>query len=230
MTSPIKAVTAAGGSEPTPAPGETASNPGGMYLRTLHLTNFRSCYGTTITFRPTLTLLVGENNSGKSNVIEALRLATTPLNLRRTRFFEFDDLSHGRQGETIELGMELDGLTVIQQAQYIVALDLRTKQAHYKARFRPDDVAAKRPRPSFYAGIDAGPDGESEKREQIRHVYLAPLRDAQRELDSASGYRLAFIIEQLTEAADRHAFVAEANKNFEDLAGHSVLTSTTKGI
>ena len=36
----------------------------GMYLRTLRLTNFRSCYSTTVTFGPTLTLLVGENNSG----------------------------------------------------------------------------------------------------------------------------------------------------------------------
>jgi len=66
-----------------------------MYLRTLRLTNFRSCYQTTVTFGPALTLLVGENNSGKSNVIEALRLATAPLNLRRTCYFDEADLSHG---------------------------------------------------------------------------------------------------------------------------------------
>ena len=66
-----------------------------MYLRSLKLSNFRSCYDTTVAFQPTLTLLVGENNSGKSNVIEALRLATAPLNLRRTRYFEADDRSHG---------------------------------------------------------------------------------------------------------------------------------------
>jgi putative ATP-dependent endonuclease of the OLD family len=67
-----------------------------MYLRTLRLSNFRSCYDTAVELRPSLTLLVGENNSGKSNVIEALRLATPQLNLRRTRFFELDDISHGR--------------------------------------------------------------------------------------------------------------------------------------
>jgi putative ATP-dependent endonuclease of OLD family len=67
----------------------------GMYLRTLRLSNFRSCYQMAVTFGPTLTLLVGENNSGKSNVIEALRLATTPLSLRRTRYFDADDLSMG---------------------------------------------------------------------------------------------------------------------------------------
>ena len=69
-----------------------------MYLSALRLSSFRSCYDTTIELQPTLTLLVGENNSGKSNVIEALRLATAPLNFRRTRYFEADDLSHGREG------------------------------------------------------------------------------------------------------------------------------------
>ena len=201
-----------------------------MYLHTLRLCNFRSCYETDVTFQPTLTLLVGENNSGKSNVIEALRLATTPLNLRRTRFFEADDLSHGREGSAIELGLELDGLTTIQQAQYITALDLGTKRALYTARFRPDETIPKRSQLSLHAGKDAGPDPESEKREQIRHVYLEPLRNAQRELDSANGSRLAFIIEQLTAPEDRDGFLAAANKTFDDLADHPVLTGTRDGI
>jgi len=46
---------------------------------------FRSCYDSTVTFQPGLTLIVGENNSGKSNVIDAIRLATSPLSRRRTR-------------------------------------------------------------------------------------------------------------------------------------------------
>jgi len=201
-----------------------------MYLCSLRLSSFRSCYETTVAFQPTLTLLVGENNSGKSNVIEALRLATTPLNLRRTRFFETDDLSHGRADRAIELGLELAGLTTIQQAHYITALDLGTKRALYTARFRPDETIPKRSQLSFHAGKDAGPDPESEKREQIRHVYLAPLRDAQRELDSANGNRLAFIIEQLTSPEDRDKFLAHANKTVGDLTNHDVLTGTRKGI
>jgi putative ATP-dependent endonuclease of the OLD family len=216
--------------EPSGEPFAESASSDGMYLRTLRLTNFRSCYETAVRFQPTLTLLVGENNSGKSNVIEALRLATTPLNLRRTRFFEADDLSHGREDTAIGLGLELDGLTTIQQAQYITALDLDTKRALYTARFRPDETIPKRSQLSFHAGKDAGPDPESEKREQIRHVYLAPLRDAQRELDSANGSRLAFIIEQLTDPEDREGFLAQANKTFDGLADHPVLADTRDGI
>lgn len=83
-----------------------------MYLSTLRLSNFRSCYQTT-ELQLTLTLLVGENNSGKSNVIEALRLATVPLNLRRTRYFEADDLSHGQEGVLLDVPACLEeGVTV----------------------------------------------------------------------------------------------------------------------
>jgi putative ATP-dependent endonuclease of the OLD family len=86
---PPRQAPAASSSQPTPHAQPTGdASPQGMYLSVLRLANFRSCYDTTVELRPTLTLLVGENNSGKSNVVEALRLATTPLNLRRTRYFE----------------------------------------------------------------------------------------------------------------------------------------------
>lgn len=62
-----------------PAVGDpvTATPPAGrgMYLRELSVKNFRSCYDTVVRFREDLTVLVGENNSGKSNVVDALRLA-----------------------------------------------------------------------------------------------------------------------------------------------------------
>jgi putative ATP-dependent endonuclease of OLD family len=135
-------MTAATISSPEPTAQATApepDQPSGMYLQSLKLTNFRSCYDTTVEFQPTLTLLVGENNSGKSNVIEALRLATAPLNLRRTRFFEPEDRSHGRC-DPVELDLVLDGLTGIQEAQYFTALDIKTGQARYKVRFRPEPV------------------------------------------------------------------------------------------
>ena len=54
-------------------------------------------------------------------------------------------------------------------------------------------------------------------------MYLAPLRDAQRELDSASRNRLVFIIEQLTRPD-------QAKVGLDTLAEHKMLTDTTEGI
>ncbi|WUS96948.1 AAA family ATPase [Streptomyces sp. NBC_00708] len=199
----------------------------GMHLRRLQVKNFRSCYDIAIDFQPDITLLVGENNSGKSNVIEALRLATAPLNRRATRWFEKSDLSHGRKDKEAEFQAFYDGLTESQRAHYITALDIDSNQAIYTTTYK-EDPARNQMRPSVTAGPVGGPEAESNKRDQIAHVYLAPLRDAQRELDSSDSQRLLRIIQHLTTGEQQDDFVKSANKSFKDLKDHGVLT-TAKG-
>lgn len=111
-----------------------------MYLRQLDIKNFRSCYDIKVDFRPGITLLVGENNSGKSNVIEALRLATTPLNRRATRWFDESDLSHGREAEEARFRATYDGLSSAQRAHYITALDVETSQATHTTTYKRDEA------------------------------------------------------------------------------------------
>ena len=45
-----------------------------MWLRELQIRNFRKIKALTVNFPRGLTVLVGENNSGKTTVIDALRL------------------------------------------------------------------------------------------------------------------------------------------------------------
>ncbi|WP_386337724.1 ATP-dependent nuclease [Streptomyces xiangluensis] len=201
----------------------------GMYLSKLGIRNFRSCYDVAVEFRPDITLLVGENNSGKSNVIESLRLATTPLNRRSTRWFDEPDLSRGREAQEAEFQATYDGLTAIQRAHYIAALDVDTHQAIYTTTYKKDP-ARQQMRPSVTAGPVGGPDAEQGKREQIGHVYLAPLRDAQRELDSSDGNRLLRIIRYLTSEEEQEEFRTSANDSLTKLKDHNVLTSTTSEI
>ncbi|WP_413252149.1 AAA family ATPase [Streptomyces caniferus] len=141
-------------------------------MRRLDVKNFRSCYDIKVEFRPGITLLVGENNSGKSNVIEALRMATTPLNRRATRWFDESDPSHGREAERSQFRAMYDGLSAAQRAHYIAALDVETSQAAYTTTYRRDE-ARQQMRPTVTAGPVDGPDAEPDKRDQIAHVYLA---------------------------------------------------------
>jgi putative ATP-dependent endonuclease of OLD family len=78
-----------------------------MHLDTLKLERFRSCLNVTTKFRPDLTVLVGENNGGKSNIIDALRLLTLPLNGRRERYPEDDDLRRGSADKTFKVNRML---------------------------------------------------------------------------------------------------------------------------
>jgi putative ATP-dependent endonuclease of OLD family len=63
-----------------------------MYLGGLTISRFRSCDNVTVSLRPDLTVLVGENNGGKSNVVDAIRLLTLPLSGRRERYPEDEDV------------------------------------------------------------------------------------------------------------------------------------------
>ena len=105
-----------------------------MYLKMIKIYNFRSCYETDMELQPDLTLIVGENNAGKSNIIDALRLATTPTGGRRDRYFESNDHAVGREDSEITISTEFESLTEIQEAQYITALNLDRKVVHYRVR------------------------------------------------------------------------------------------------
>ena len=59
-----------------------------MHLSQLQLTNFRSFAGEQVSFERRLTVLVGENNGGKSNLIDAIRLLSTPLSGRPELYCE----------------------------------------------------------------------------------------------------------------------------------------------
>ena len=82
-----------------------------MHLDSLRLERFRSCPSVTIQLRPDLTVLVGENNGGKSNIIDALRLLTLPLNGRRERYPEDEDLRRGSTEKTFTLEGRFSGLS-----------------------------------------------------------------------------------------------------------------------
>lgn len=219
----------------SPATGEVpVAEPNQLELTAMHLAGFaiggfRSCRAVHIPFQSTLTLLVGENNAGKSNVIEALRLATLPLSGRRTRYFEPEDVNRTWDGP-VALTMTFEGGSRFQQAQFVGGLDLNTGTVTYGVRFHlPSDD---RPRgwTERLAGLALAPDPEPEKRDHVNHVYLAPLRDAQRELDSGSGTRLATIIRHLVPEAQREDFVSEAQKAMKALAGHKTVETVNQSL
>src|SRR4051794_27837139 len=115
------------------------ASPQTMFLSSFTVEGFRSCERVELQLSPTLTLLVGENNAGKSNVIDALRLATLPLSGRRTRYFNEDDVSHGQSGP-ITLTATYAGLSRYQRAQYLHAYDLTSATATFQTVWhKPDD-------------------------------------------------------------------------------------------
>lgn len=230
MPSNLTGANETGPVDPVTNPAGEATGPvTAMYLREVTITGFRSCADVTVPLKRGVTLLVGENNSGKSNVIEALRLATAPLSGRPTRYFGNDDVTRGHEGP-VQIQTRFAELTGFQQAHFIGALELDSQEVVYCTRYRPPLDNITRGRVDQLVGAAAAPDPEPEKREHVNHVYLTPLRDAQHELDSYSGTRLARIIKHLSTPEERDAFVDTAEKAMRDLAAHRVVRGVQEAI
>src|ERR1700722_14657050 len=93
-----------------------------MFLDKLRLNNFRSFEDEQIYFEKDLTILVGENNGGKSNAIDALRLLTVPLSGRREIYCEPSDIRFGSVERRLELQATFSDLSVPQQGRLISAV------------------------------------------------------------------------------------------------------------
>lgn len=200
----------------------------GIYLERLTVRNFRSCYESVFCFRPDVTLLVGENNAGKSNLIDALRLLTRQAGGRRTRYFEDADLAESCGATQIDIRAEFAGATENQRGLQMPALDIETGRVIYGVRFNA--TGERRSRPEAYCGAAAVAESDLGSAETIQHVYLAPLRDTHRALDSSSGDRLSAVIQMLFTADVRQDFLDQANQQLSALREHRVVTQTESEI
>ena len=160
-----------------------------MQLKNLNLSNFRSFSNESISFEPRLTVLVGENNGGKSNIIDAIRLVSTPLSGRRELYCEPTDIRFDSKVRAFEIAATYSELSPPQQGRLLSAT---TDDTLTEARFGLTyDATVKQShvRPTFWAGrFKAAP--EPGAGEMIRHVYLPPLRDAKRSLASGNPTRI----------------------------------------
>jgi putative ATP-dependent endonuclease of OLD family len=175
-----------------------------MYLKTLTLDNFRSFAQTDITLCSDLTILVGENNGGKSNAIDAIRLLTAPLGGRRELYCETTDIRFGTTNRQFELIGRFEELSPPQQGRLIsAATDHAISGCVFGLRY--DETSGRFPvRPLLWGGQHQGTP-EPGCHEMVRHVYLPPLRDAKRALASGNPTRIYALLNHFLDGGDPEA-------------------------
>jgi putative ATP-dependent endonuclease of OLD family len=181
-----------------------------------------------VRFHRELTVLVGENNGGKSNIIDALRLLTLPLSGRRDRYPEDDDLRRGSaethfgvEGQFAGLGDTMKGLLI--SAVPDPTSDLAVFGMRYQTR-TPDML---RGRVSHWAGKFDTTEPESGATDLIRHVYLPPLRDAKQVLGSGSATRIAALLQNFLQTGEEGGFLTHVRRTGDP---HRVLTAINTDI
>jgi len=186
-----------------------------MHLDTITINNFRSFDRIEIPLCKDLTVLVGENNGGKSNAIDAIRLITTPLGGRREIYAELTDIRFGSVDRKFEIEALFSQLSPPQQGRLISAtIDLSLKSARFGLTY--DASTNSYPvRPTLWAGKAKGTP-EPGCHEMIRHVYLPPLRDAKRALASGNPTRIYALLKHFLGKDDPDELAKRLARNATD--------------
>lgn len=180
-----------------------------MYLSEVNIWNFRK-YGHThidnekpslnVKFKTGLNLLVGENDSGKTAIVDAIKYVLGTQSYDNNRLEENDFYCH-KEGNEIKRSQELkiecvfSGFETKEAAKFIEWINLNEKneielRVRLTAKIKDGKINSK-----ITAGIDRL-DILFDARDLLRTVYLKPLRDAEGELRAGYRSRLAQILKR----------------------------------
>lgn len=173
-----------------------------MYLSKLEVQNFRQFENFSIEFRKGLNLLVGENNAGKSSVIDAIRISLDTnsaewVSIQDTDFLsgksdlqiklQFLDLSVRESGIFLEhLTTEENTEQVNESRLYITLTAKLTQNFSKKTQYIKTEI---------HSGRNGdGPIIERDICDYLATTYLKPLRDAEAELKAGRSSRLSQVL------------------------------------
>ncbi len=178
-----------------------------MYLKELHVTNFRNLgkgQPLCVPFQQGVNLIVGENDAGKTGLIDAIRycLGTRGQYYERITVSDFF-CGSGQQSKTFSIRCLFDGLTPAEVGDFAEWLtnfpgesgQFGHSELHVSlnAKLQADESVY----PERSTG--SGKDVDGKLREYLQATYLRPLRDASAELRPGRRSRLAQILQTLPE-------------------------------
>jgi putative ATP-dependent endonuclease of the OLD family len=205
-----------------------------VYLAELTVTNFRKLNKAEFQFQPGLNIIVGANNVGKTAVIDALRALLAGHDESYPRF-DIEDLHHPKIGEPkgeITFQYVFRDLNLDDEAEFIAALKpglTDAMEVHITVRYAEADRIG-RLRAKRWCGDHEEIGLTSEMMENLRGVYLPPLRDASQGLKPSRTSQLSRLFQLLADETGR-AGINDALKTLDkELKKHSPIVDTRKAI
>jgi putative ATP-dependent endonuclease of OLD family len=172
-----------------------------MYISSVAIENFRAFKEKTVFhFNPGVTVLIGENDCGKSTVIDAIRyvLGTTDQMWQRV---ELSDYYQENTQNEIHITVVFSDLTVKEKAAFMECLTYEKDDEILILNWTAKYMTNVKPHRTFVS-INSGRNADTsapsaEARELLRVTYLKPLRDAQAQMKSGRSSRLAQILSSI---------------------------------
>jgi putative ATP-dependent endonuclease of OLD family len=179
-----------------------------MRLLNLHIRNFRKIEDLSLTFPKGLTVIVGENNAGKTAIIDALRLM-----LFSSRDFEAlrlneDDFRRGSQNAPIEISCTFSDLSDTDEVHFQECLvDVGSGKFHARLNARAEfNENTRRANVKMWGGETEGGALPTNLYDNLSSIYLQPLRDPESGLRPGRHSQVSRLIDCLTSEDKRGEF------------------------
>jgi len=212
-----------------------------MYLRQVFIQNFRCLRELTVSLTPGLNVIAGENNTGKTAFLDAIRAALGPAaatgdSIRLTR----EDRHRQADGTYLDVPVTVklifEGLSTDEQAQFIDILNYdpaAPKQSTAQLNFqwtwndKADRYSMRRWGGAAEFSENAVPD---DVLQTIPVTLLGALRDATTALMPGRNSRLAHLLRAHACDEDKQALVHFIQKANDDLEKETLISKTQKRI
>ncbi|WNJ87963.1 ATP-dependent nuclease [Bosea sp. 685] len=190
-----------------------------MHIAELKIENFRA-FGEgesalTLPLSAGLTAIVGENDAGKTAIIDALRLVLGTRGQEHLRVNETDyHLPKDDAARTeIRISLRFEGLTAPERAAFLEHLTYADGAARLHLTWKASSGSRGSSRKFTAVDTRSGADGngpplDPEARALLCATYLRPLRDAEQALSAGRGSRLSQILQQTED-------VTQAGQDFD---------------
>ena len=177
-----------------------------MYLHKLSITNFRKYGGSNdkpgivIEFNKGLNVFIGENESGKTSIVDAIRYV---LQTQSYDYIKIDELdfhyNEGDRAQSLKIECEFRGFTNEEAGNFLEWIGFENDDYVLKVWLnaeRKDNRIIQEVR----AGMDnAGTQLDAGARDLLRITYLKPLRDAEMEMSAGRKSRFAQLLKSRSE-------------------------------
>lgn len=192
-----------------------------MILKTVRIWNFRQFSssvdspGLQANFHGGVNVLIGENDSGKSTIIDAIKIVLLTQSNEYIRITEDDFYSDkaGNCADELKIECLLTDFSDDEAKNFIEWLQFEKKDGKIVYNLKLSFKAWKENN-RIFTDLRAGIIGEGTKmdgraRELLKCIYLKPLRDAEKEMGSRKGSRLSQIL--------------YSHKSFQDHESHKLV-------
>ena len=179
-----------------------------MRLLNLNIRNFRKIKDLTVTFPKGLTLIVGENNAGKTAIIDALRfLLFSSRDFESLRLNE-DDFRRDAGDAPIEISCTFCDLGDEDEVHLLECLvDIDNGEFHARLNARAEfNPTTRRVNVRMWGGETEGGSIPSNLYDRFSSIYLQPLRDPESGLRPGRHSQISHLIDRLTDETKHGEF------------------------